>query len=88
MATLTATSIELPSNLLAEAKQYAQQENRPVEALIQDALLQYMEVPPHVHARSRRFQEEATALGLTPDEYSVRLVKEARAELRAERLAS
>ena len=88
MAATNSTSVELPATLLAKAKSYAKEENRSVEVLLQEALLQYMEVPPYVHARARRFKEDAAARGLTPEEYSVELVREARVERHTEKLAS
>jgi hypothetical protein len=83
MATVTDNSVELPAALLEDAKRYAIEEGRPVAALIEEAVRQYLEIDPKLHAMSREFREKARELGLTPDEYAVRMVKEVRAERRA-----
>ena len=83
MATLTQNSVELPASLLAEAKSYAQLEDRAVEALIEEAVRLYMEAEPKQNAFFRTNRAEAKALGYTPEEYAVKVVKEVRAERRA-----
>jgi hypothetical protein len=84
MATEVANSVDVPAELLSAAKDYAEREGRPVGDLVEEALRLYMEVDPRMHAMSRVHRARAAALGLTPEEYAVQMVKEARAEMRNE----
>lgn len=80
MAVTTENGIELPPSLLEDAKRYAEQENRPVAAMIEEAVRLYMETDPKLNAFFRQNREVARAAGLTPDEYVQKIVDEVRAE--------
>ena len=83
MAITTAHSIELSPALVRELQDRAEAEGRSVEAVLSDALHEYLEIDPKLRAISLVHRQKAEALGLTNDEYAVRLVKEVRAERRA-----
>jgi hypothetical protein len=85
MATLTQNAVELPSSLLADIKRYANEEGRSVDELVEEAVRLYMEVEPRHNAVLRRARKEtreaADSVGLTPDEYVMKIVKDERAKL-------
>lgn len=80
-------SIYLAPDLAEKARLFAENRHCSLEELAAEALSSYIglnaEQNPEVQAHLQRAME----LGLTPDEYAVRLVKEVRAEQRFEREA-
>ncbi len=82
MATVAENSVSVSAALLQQAKRYAIEEGRPVEALLEEALALYMEVEPRFHMTARMHRQRATEMGLTLDDYVMRVVKESRAEER------
>lgn len=82
MSTATQNSVELSAALMEKARRYAAQENRSVDALVDEALRLYMETEPELNAFFRRNRQAAAAQGFTPDEYAQKIVDEIRAEHR------
>ncbi len=84
MATMT-ESVSLASDLAEKARRFAEQRHCSLDQLAAEALRSYLGLDLEVTPSVREHLQHAMRLGLTPDEYAVRLVKEVRAERRTER---
>ena len=82
MATTNSNPISLPPDLIAAAQQYANAAHQSLSEVAEQALRFYIEVDPELNTLRQFHKEQAASLGLTPEEYVMRLVKESRADER------
>lgn len=87
MAGSPSNLIAFPPDLIAAAEQYAKEAHRSVDEVAEEALRFYVNANPQLNALRQFHKERAASLGLSSDEYVVKLVKEDRAAER-ERLQS
>ena len=76
--------ISLAPDLAEPARLFAERRHCSLDELASEALRSYIGLDVEQSPEVRVHLQRAMSLGLTPDEYAVRLVKEVRAERRAE----
>jgi hypothetical protein len=82
MAETNSNVIVLPAELMAAAQQYASEVHKSVDEVAEQALRFYIDAEPELNALRQFHKERAAALGLTPEEYVMQVVKESRTEKR------
>jgi hypothetical protein len=80
----SSTAVTLASDVVAKARLFAENRHCSLDELADEALRSFIGMQPAPSPEVQKHLDRAMQLGLTVDEYAVRMVKEVRAELRAE----
>ncbi len=78
-------SVSLAPELAEAARRFAENRHCSLDELADEALRSYIGIDVEQMPSVQEHLQRAMQLGLTPDEYAVRMVKETRRERRAER---
>jgi len=78
------TTVSLPEDVLNAARNFASARHRSLDQLTEAALRSFIGLHEGSDPALETNRQEACALGLTPDEYAVYVVKQLRSERRVE----
>lgn len=82
MSGFAEATVTLPEDVVIKARRFAERRHCSTEALVTEAVRNYMGINESADPRIQAALQEAWDLGLTPDEYAVKAVNEVREQMR------